>query len=572
MHNSIRFSLQGTHSILFTIIFALLILLSGCGENKQRLYPFGWTSIDPEFDSLTIQAERSYLDFRPDSVIEPLIEKMEKMAKEDPSSQEKLSRYHYWHARLRLRHGEVEEAMDEFLVALALTDSARNPYDVARIRWNMELEEPEGVEGYFATLGKLKLFKEFNDLPMQAAYNMTLGAMMTDVGNPAASLRYFNSADSLLKLSSLYGQAARNHLNRAKVLDRSGREKEAAALLRDALRDSLFCLEPVAVNIAQWNLYLITDSLPLLEKAYRELDSDLDSEEWRPVYASFLLKEYGRMGLTDSVRKLMPVVMADTATIRQDDHRRDIFIGLAEGEKALGNKDKSIEYFEKAFDVVMGNEQQEGHQNVVRLEQRHVIDEATHKLEIQNKDRTLWLMVALVAVIVIAAVIIIIYRRRLERKKEESLRASISEEQAKRRVLALEIAMEENRRLGENIRETVGSLEKEGRVDSSVQGALEATLKSHDIRRSVQDDFVSTFGDVNPAFLEALDKKYPNLSKTERRLAVYISLSLDNKHISRLTGVRPESVKQARWRLRNKLALPEGVTLEEEMKSLMGKL
>ena len=37
------------------------------------------------------------------------------------------------------------------------------------------------------------------------------------------------------------------------------------------------------------------------------------------------------------------------------------------------------------------------------------------------------------------------------------------------------------------------------------------------------------------------------------KLAVYMALGLDNKHIARLTGVRPESVKQAKWRLRKKM-------------------
>ncbi|MDE6716686.1 MAG: hypothetical protein K2J70_00705, partial [Muribaculaceae bacterium] len=110
-------------------LFLLIIAIAGCGR-KERLYPFGWTKTDPAFDSLTVRTEYAFLEFEPDSVIEANVEKMKRLADADPSMPEKMSRYHYWHARLRLRHVEIDEAMDEFLVSLAMTDSARFPYDV----------------------------------------------------------------------------------------------------------------------------------------------------------------------------------------------------------------------------------------------------------------------------------------------------------------------------------------------------------------------------------------------------------------------------------------------------------
>lgn len=554
--------------ITLALLCFLIIFLPACKRQPQRLYPFGWSTTDPVFDTLTVRAERAALNMEPDSVILPIIEEMRREAKKDPSHPEKMARYHYWHARLSLRYAEIDEAMEEFLVSLALTDSARFPYDVARIRWNMDLDELDGAEDYFAHLDKLERFREFNDLPMQAAHLMDLGGLMNNVGNPASALRYFNSADSLLRIAGAYGQANRNVINRSTSLERAGRDREAAALLKEALKDSLFSKEPIAVNIALWNLYLVTDSLPILQKAYQTLEGDLDEARMRPLYGSHLVKEYAKRGMRDSVAAMLPKVIADTAAIDDPVLWRDFYLGCAAGERLLGNYQEATELYAKGTQKMWEIDQNERADEIIRLQQRREIDESIHRLALKQKDRSIWLMAALVICIMVAAAIIILYRRRLEKQRAEKLSASLAEEQAKRKALALGIAIEENRKLGENIREAVDSLEKRGLVTPSASGTLEATLKSHEISQQSQDSFVSTFSDVNPKFLEALDRKYPNLTKTERRLAVYISLGLDSKHISRLTGVRPESVKQARWRLRAKMGLPEDVSLEDEMKSL----
>lgn len=45
-------------------------------------------------------------------------------------------------------------------------------------------------------------------------------------------------------------------------------------------------------------------------------------------------------------------------------------------------------------------------------------------------------------------------------------------------------------------------------------------------------------------------------------------MGLDNNKISRLMMIRPESVKQARWRLRLKMGLDKGESLDEAIRAL----
>ena len=570
--NSYRYGRRIRLMLALPFVTLILCAFSSCHREPRRLHPYGWTLTDTTFDSLTREAESAFMDMKDDSVIAGIIDMMQLEMLKDSAAPEKKSRLRYWEARFRLRHGEIDEAMKGFGEAIALTDSARFPYDIARIRWNMDLDEPDDAEGYFDAVDKIRLFAGFNDLPMQAAYYMTLGGLMNNIGNASLALGYFEKADSLLHLSGLEGTARRNVINHARTLEVIGREDKATALLKDALRDSVFLRENIAVNIAQWNLYLMTDSLPWLLDAYHGLAGDLDEQQMRPVYGAFLVKEYARQNNPDSVRKYLAIVNADTANISTPIHWRDYYIGTAEAFRLLGDYEKSADAYSHALEMMNILDTERATDEISALDNQRKINEAIHRGELQKRERTLWLLAGGLILTIISGAVIMIYRRRLALQREARLQASLQHEQARQRVLALEIAMEENRRLSDELRMTVDNLEKKGLMNSEAGNALETTLRSHNLTQPARDSFVEVFSEVNPRFLEAMDERYPNLSKAERRLATYIAVGLDSKHISRITGVRPESVKQARWRLRNKLELPKEISLEEALRSLVDEV
>jgi len=50
------------------------------------------------------------------------------------------------------------------------------------------------------------------------------------------------------------------------------------------------------------------------------------------------------------------------------------------------------------------------------------------------------------------------------------------------------------------------------------------------------------------------------------KLAAFSALNLDIKQIARILGIKPESVKQSRWRLRRKLGLTPEQNLDETLR------
>lgn len=64
---------------------------------------------------------------------------------------------------------------------------------------------------------------------------------------------------------------------------------------------------------------------------------------------------------------------------------------------------------------------------------------------------------------------------------------------------------------------------------------------------------------MHPDFPENLRRACPALTKGDIRMCALLSMDMDTKHIARILGINPESVKKHRQRLRAKFGIPPGV-------------
>lgn len=75
--------------------------------------------------------------------------------------------------------------------------------------------------------------------------------------------------------------------------------------------------------------------------------------------------------------------------------------------------------------------------------------------------------------------------------------------------------------------------------------------------------FQSTFDSVHHDFFRKLEEAYPELSHKEKLLCAYLKMNLLSKEIAPLMNISLRGVEISRYRLRKKLALPEGANLAE---------
>ncbi len=81
-------------------------------------------------------------------------------------------------------------------------------------------------------------------------------------------------------------------------------------------------------------------------------------------------------------------------------------------------------------------------------------------------------------------------------------------------------------------------------------------------------EFEMRFAQVHQGFYNRLDKQFPDLTKTERKLCALLKLGMSSKEIAAITMTRCESVDTGRSRLRKKL----GLTGDDNLFEFLNKL
>jgi ligand-binding sensor domain-containing protein/DNA-binding CsgD family transcriptional regulator len=114
------------------------------------------------------------------------------------------------------------------------------------------------------------------------------------------------------------------------------------------------------------------------------------------------------------------------------------------------------------------------------------------------------------------------------------------------------------------------------KVKESLQRLYRDTPQgANDLKRTLQlinevernddswDKFASHFDEVNSNFLRNLRQAHPKLSSTDLKLCAYLELNLASKEIAQLMNISVRGVEIGRYRLRKKLGLETGQSLQE---------
>jgi DNA-binding CsgD family transcriptional regulator len=101
----------------------------------------------------------------------------------------------------------------------------------------------------------------------------------------------------------------------------------------------------------------------------------------------------------------------------------------------------------------------------------------------------------------------------------------------------------------------------------NVLDRMEKIMRS-DLDSNIWREFELRFREVHQKFYHELNRKYPDLTPAEKKLATLLRLNLSTKDIAAITYLSPDSIKVARSRLRKKL----GLAPEEDIVGFLERL
>ena len=145
--------------------------------------------------------------------------------------------------------------------------------------------------------------------------------------------------------------------------------------------------------------------------------------------------------------------------------------------------------------------------------------------------------------------------------EKEALELKTIVDQKNRKLTLKAVEISKNNQLINKMIDWLGLLEDKGTISIKDITRLKRSLISS-TKHDYWEEFEVHFIKVHPGFYELLNKKYPELTTTERRLCAFIKLNLTTKEIASITKRNPESIHMTRSRLRKKMGLDKTENLE----------
>lgn len=550
----------------------LILTAMSCGRGGSNLDPYGWERVDPVFDSLTLEAERHFLLNSPRDSMARVVAAMERRAAALPDNSVVDARTTFFKGQLVYTYDDSQAGDSLKRKSLLMTDSARYPYDAARISYFLDNEYHEpSVEYYCQMRDWLSVFRHSGDKLWSGALAMDMGMFLGDLGDTHTGEEYLDMADSLLLAGGFHDQLAANRINRANLLLARRDSTSADSLMRVILGDTVNPISPMARHIVLGNLYSLTGDTLALHKAYSDVSHFTNSTEFVCLYASCLADEKLRAGQRDSALYYRRVAATNLDETANADAKLRFYNVSHRLFKATGMPDSAYYYLSNENDLRrrIADEVERAEINHVTLYSK--IEKMRIQADLEKRRVEIVALCIIFCVMVGATLVAWLFYRRTQRQKLARMEATIARERSERKALAMETVLQEKENMIHDVEREMSELTESGELSGSVARKLGTSMKLHLSQQEQRDSFLETAGNLSADFSRRLREEYPTLTEADMRLASYIAIGMDSKHIARVMSIRPESVKQARWRLRGKLGLATGESLDDLLRGFASR-
>lgn len=542
-----------------------------CNRTNDNIAPYGWSKVSPEFDSIQMAMEKAWFaggEIENSPAMNHLIDSMARYA-EIHNDNLCRSRALYWEARIARRDNHIQVAKQLFSKADSLCDSTTHPYDKVRIEWSSEPEYYTPNPNLCIKLIKqIEILEASGDKVYTGGRLMEIGSILNLIGRTDLGIPYLKRADSLLSISHLDNIRLFNRINIANALSINKDSTGAIEIYKELANDQHIHSNPIAFDLVYGNLYALTKDTLSLRRA---LNNSRQYDFLKPqtaLYESNFADEFIKTNDIDSAIKYQKLSFLHADKISDPDSKRIFEENNARLFAATQNWEEAYKSSNKAhilYDSVWNNENKN---QIVGIELGHKLEkEKIHLREIHRK-RVLILTFIISGFIILSLLLAWIAYYRHQTKKLKSMEMQLDLEQSQRRVLALQLSVEETNNLQNRISGEINKLLSSHDISDMGANSIEAIFRNSNFVKREQESFMTVFADIRPDFSDKFRNHFPSATEADLRLAIFIVLGLDNKHIARLTSVRPESVKQARWRLKKRLQIPDNVSIREALENL----
>lgn len=426
----------------------------------------------------------------------------------------------YWQGRLELRRLNRQYGHLLLDSAYSVADGDTKEYIARMNEWRREQRADYSAEEWYARkLDQACYFESRNDCQMLYNVYRELMELMRDVGLNGRALHYLDLITDCNRAIDPDMAVLDDKMNRAAILSDMGKDEEAAALNRELRSNEGYMSEPVNYQLVNMNLCNLTGDTASLHSVYASILQYGDRAELLPKVYFYLAEEAIDNGNRTDATRWADSLTATLPKMDLDVSKMKALKAIARVSEMCGGAEEEMRAYRQYALTADSITELLRTDNVANLELSRAIEETDVRLERERRSARIrvWSVVAVAVILATgAACFLVRWRRKTMRIRRETEKIKAETE---RMQLALQLDVD-RRGIGNEI----GT-----------------------------DDFLALFTRQYPLFISRLRQLAPRISDTALRLAGYMAIGLSTKEIADLMNVRPESVRQAKWRLRKTL-------------------
>lgn len=259
--------------------------------------------------------------------------------------------------------------------------------------------------------------------------------------------------------------------------------------------------------------------------------------------------------------------------------QKNIYNELYELNKSNGNALKSLNYHEQYVivkDSIFNKEKSLAIQKVIVQKviddknQEITLNELEYEKDIEKRNKQYWILFS-VLIAIFGLTVIFYLRSRLAKKKVE-LKAKENElllqenEQVKSELEHISFEWDRSKVFLSQTKDQLKQIRLSDKKDQAINSLL-VTTNQYVKKEEEKTEFQERIKEIKNTFFDRLDE-IGKLTKTEKKVAALLKLSLSSKEIAEIQNVEEKTIEIYRSRLRKKLVIPASVDLPSYFNSL----
>ena len=540
------------------ILLSSLMTLMSC-HHQETLRRAAWKPAGGEFDSLTEKIEWQFNDYAPYDSIARSIERMESIVNSDSTNRRlRMSRVLYWKARYNKRIENSVKSMEYITKAIQLNDSTNYEYDRLKFLtlFYTQCDTIDGGKQYKLYEYCLEYAKKIKDKSFESYSAIIMGNLLNEINENDKALHFFNLADSLNQQIGYYKLIEKNKINLSD------------SLLLSMESNNYIVNDTIIMNAIPRNLYVSKGDIKYLRKAYNQIKNNIRFRELQALYQAPLVNYHYNNENLDSMAIYSSLAKNNLYYVQNPNFKALIWKNLSLYYIVLNKPDSALMcriIYENYVDSVITKRKAT---EVLRLNALHEMKTMEKNYaEASFRRNMIWAFVIL-ALLASGAIVFLTLNRRHMRARMLAVEKELELEKTRKKITAATLSIQEKDQLLDVLKKELQEMRQQGEIKEQHARQLESAIKSHLLEHDTEETFQDMFDTVNPDFTRRLRERCPGIADSYVNLACYILMELDNKKIARLMNIKPESVHQSRWRLRQRLHLAEGETLEDALRTL----